>query len=146
MRSTKVGAVTITYWAQKGTLRFQGPIDPTTELNQQFITHKQKGEVEMAQNEYKPLNNDQICVQQMECKNHIGGRTHQITVTENQVTALHQFIRDWKKPSNPEQELITTSDQLRESLIEMREDRAIRDLKRDLMSYLNMQGLRWKSA
>ena len=42
MRSAKFGPVTVTFWEQKRTLMFQGPIGQTSNLNEQFIRHKQR--------------------------------------------------------------------------------------------------------
>ena len=42
MRSAKFGPFTVTFWEQKGTLMFQGPIDPTSNLNEQVPRHKQR--------------------------------------------------------------------------------------------------------
>ena len=68
---------------------------------------------------------------------------NQITVTKNQVAQLHLFILNWEKPIHPSQELITTEDLLRESHIEMREMRTIREFKHDILKYLNRRGIQW---
>ena len=111
MRPTKVGTVTVTYWEKKGALMFQGPGEAATELNRQFIKYKQGIKVR----EETQISNIQ------EENNEMNRRLEPpITVTRNQITALHQYILNWEKKSPPNQEYITIRDQLRESLIDVR--------------------------
>ena len=96
MRSTKCGPVTVTYWEQKRTLMFQGPIIPTANLNEQFKNHKQRiQETETLQTgETQKNNNAAIHIIDMPTRERQGKtqmicdieETTQITVTMNQVT------------------------------------------------------------
>ena len=137
---------------------FQGPNIPAANMNEQFTHHMRKiqeGET-LQTGETQRNNNGRPCLRvtretatseqqeiaQMLC---YSDESTQITVAENQVTHLHQFIHNWKKQSYPNRELSITEEAQSEPLFEQREHRAIREFKRegerDLLNYLNQKGL-----
>ena len=130
---------------------FQRPEEPTAKLNEEFPVYKRETEAKGDQRKVETSpNNDHESNSAATPSPEPWQEAHVIcnieenpltTVTENQIAQLRQFILRWGKTSLANQDLRTNQDLFRESLIEMREQRTIREFKCDLLNYLNRRGL-----
>ena len=148
MNNTKINAVTISHWPNKGALMLQGPEEATNKLDERLKVHMRGEERGSEQGgEEKKETSGAILIY----------KRQNITLTKDQIDDMFRFVRNWGRNQAYKQKYIRdgsahekemeegtrkemTKKMVGEAPMVVRGNKAIRSFEREISRYLRTRG------